>query len=154
MGPLQFRLDYALSREQTNKSGGKMYIQDKVEEYSDEVFDLLDNGAHIFFCGLKGMMPGATPVLPTLPPPQYAPQGFWLPCSWDFKSLPPMAASWLGEACHQASNPISGQQLSQLTHSASHTYLCPVLQQQRDPLFLVHSVVLGSSSSSSPSPYA
>ncbi len=28
--PLQFRLDYALSREQTNKKGGKMYIQDKV----------------------------------------------------------------------------------------------------------------------------
>ena len=35
-----------------------MYIQDKVEEYSDEVFDLLNNGAHIYFCGLKGMMPG------------------------------------------------------------------------------------------------
>lgn len=29
-----------------------------MEEYSDEVFDLLDNGAHIYFCGLKGMMPG------------------------------------------------------------------------------------------------
>jgi ferredoxin--NADP+ reductase len=39
--PEQFRLDYALSREQTNKSGGKMYIQDKVEEYADEVFDKL-----------------------------------------------------------------------------------------------------------------
>lgn len=35
-----------------------MYIQDKVEEYADEVFDLLNNGAHIYFCGLKGMMPG------------------------------------------------------------------------------------------------
>ncbi len=34
----------------------------QVEEYSDEVFDLLDNGAHIYFCGLKGMMPGATTV--------------------------------------------------------------------------------------------
>ena len=51
-------MDYALSREQKNKKGGKMYIQDKVEEYADEVFDLLDNGAHIYFCGLKGMMPG------------------------------------------------------------------------------------------------
>ncbi len=30
----------------------------QVEEYSDEVFDLLNNGAHIYFCGLKGMMPG------------------------------------------------------------------------------------------------
>lgn len=29
--------DYALSREQTNTKGGKMYIQDKVEEYADEV---------------------------------------------------------------------------------------------------------------------
>lgn len=54
----QFRIDYALSREQQNKSGGKMYIQDKIEEYSDEVFDLLNNGAYIYFCGLKGMMPG------------------------------------------------------------------------------------------------
>lgn len=43
--------------------GGKMYIQDKVEEYADEVFDLLDNGAHIFFCGLKGMMPGIQEML-------------------------------------------------------------------------------------------
>ena len=27
--PDNFRLDYALSREQTNVDGGKMYIQDK-----------------------------------------------------------------------------------------------------------------------------
>lgn len=27
--PEQFRLDYALSREQKNRNGGKMYIQDK-----------------------------------------------------------------------------------------------------------------------------
>jgi ferredoxin--NADP+ reductase len=61
--PKQFRVDYALSREQQNKKGGKMYIQDKVEEYADEVFDLLDNGAHIYFCGLKGMMPGIQDML-------------------------------------------------------------------------------------------
>lgn len=47
-------MDYALSREMNNKSGGKMYIQDKMEEYADELFDLLDNGADIYFCGLKG----------------------------------------------------------------------------------------------------
>lgn len=35
--PDNFRVDYALSREQKNKSGGKMYIQDKVEEYADLV---------------------------------------------------------------------------------------------------------------------
>lgn len=54
----QFRIDYALSREQQNSKGGKMYIQDKIEEYADEVFDLLNNGAYMYFCGLKGMMPG------------------------------------------------------------------------------------------------
>jgi len=61
--PDNFRLDYALSREQMNKKGGKMYIQDKVEEYSDEVFEKLNNGAHIYFCGLKGMMPGIQEML-------------------------------------------------------------------------------------------
>jgi ferredoxin--NADP+ reductase len=61
--PDNFRLDYALSREQNNKKGGKMYIQDKVEEYADEIFTQLDNGAHIYFCGLKGMMPGIQEML-------------------------------------------------------------------------------------------
>jgi ferredoxin--NADP+ reductase len=56
--PEKFKLDYALSREQTNKKGGKMYIQDKVEEYSDELFQRMDKGGHMYFCGLKGMMPG------------------------------------------------------------------------------------------------
>jgi len=61
--PDNFKLDYALSREQQNKKGGKMYIQDKVEEYSDEIFNRLDSGAHIYFCGLKGMMPGIQDML-------------------------------------------------------------------------------------------
>ena len=61
--PHQFKLDYALSREQTNKKGGKMYIQDKVEEYSEEIFERMDKGAHMYFCGLKGMMPGILEML-------------------------------------------------------------------------------------------
>merc|ERR1712151_640478 len=61
--PQNFKLDYALSREQKNKDGGKMYIQDKVAEYSDEIFTRMDNGAHMYFCGLKGMMPGITEML-------------------------------------------------------------------------------------------
>merc|ERR1711920_934955 len=44
-------------------SDAKMYIQDKVEEYADEIFDLLANGAYIYFCGLKGMMPGIQDML-------------------------------------------------------------------------------------------
>ena len=61
--PNNFKLDYALSREQKNKAGGKMYIQDKVGEYADEVFTRMDNGGHMYFCGLKGMMPGITEML-------------------------------------------------------------------------------------------
>lgn len=57
------RYDKALSREQKNKNAGKMYVQDKIEEYSDEIFKLLDGGAHIYFCGLKGMMPGIQDTL-------------------------------------------------------------------------------------------
>jgi ferredoxin--NADP+ reductase len=38
-------------------------VSTQVEEYADEVFDLLDNGAHIYFCGLKGMMPGIQDML-------------------------------------------------------------------------------------------
>ena len=61
--PDNFRLDYALSQEQSNKKGGKMYIQDKVEEYADEIFNKLEGGAHMYFCGLKGMMPGIQDML-------------------------------------------------------------------------------------------
>jgi ferredoxin--NADP+ reductase len=61
--PAKFRFDYALSREQNNVKGGKKYIQDKMEEYADDIFALLDNGAHIYFCGLKGMMPGILDML-------------------------------------------------------------------------------------------
>merc|ERR1712128_366742 len=52
-----------LSREQKNKAGGKMYIQDKVGEYADEVFTRMDNGGHMYFCSLKGMMPGILEML-------------------------------------------------------------------------------------------
>jgi len=51
--PENFRIDYDLSRKQENVNGGKMYILDKVEEYADEVFTKLENGAHIYFCGLS-----------------------------------------------------------------------------------------------------
>merc|ERR1719439_342636 len=61
--PDHFRYDVALSREQKNKAGGKMYIQDKVEEYADEIFTRMDNGGHMYFCGLKGMMPGILDML-------------------------------------------------------------------------------------------
>ncbi|KAJ6838545.1 ferredoxin--NADP reductase, root isozyme, chloroplastic-like [Iris pallida] len=61
--PDNFRYDRALSREEKNRNGGKMYVQDKIEEYSDEIFKHLDGGAHVYFCGLRGMMPGIQETL-------------------------------------------------------------------------------------------
>ena len=35
----------------------------QVEEYADEIFERLQNGAVMYFCGLKGMMPGIQDML-------------------------------------------------------------------------------------------
>ena len=40
----------------------------QVEEYKDQIFDLLNNGAHMYFCGLKGMMPARLPPQPPVAP--------------------------------------------------------------------------------------
>lgn len=61
--PENLRVSYALSREQKNTEGGKMYVQDKMAEHGDEIFQRLDQGAHIYFCGLKGMMPNVQGML-------------------------------------------------------------------------------------------
>jgi len=58
------RIDYAISREMTNDAGGKLYVQDVLRQHADELFDKLEHGgAHIYFCGLKGMMPGILEAL-------------------------------------------------------------------------------------------
>lgn len=61
--PENFMFDKALSRAEKNKQGGKTFVQDKIEEQSYEIFKLLDNGAHIYLCGLRGMMPGIQDTL-------------------------------------------------------------------------------------------
>merc|ERR1712241_806329 len=38
-------------------------LQEKMEEYADQIFDLLENGAIMYVCGLKGMMPGINDML-------------------------------------------------------------------------------------------
>lgn len=53
-----FRLTYAISREQKNSEGGKMYVQSRVTEYADELFELMQKpNTHVYMCGLKGMEP-------------------------------------------------------------------------------------------------
>jgi len=54
-----FRYTKAISREQENSKGGRMYIQDRVLEHADEIFALIeDPKTHVYMCGLKGMEPG------------------------------------------------------------------------------------------------
>jgi len=61
--PDNFRITYAISREEKTTDGRKMYVQDRLAESAEELFERLDKGAHIYFCGLKGMMPGIIETL-------------------------------------------------------------------------------------------
>ena len=61
--PDNFRLTYAISREETTADGRKMYVQDRLAESAEELFERLDRGAHIYFCGLRAMLPS---ILETL----------------------------------------------------------------------------------------
>merc|ERR1712110_753534 len=55
----QFRYDYAVSREQKNAAGQKMYIQTKMAEYTEELWELMqEEKTHVYMCGLKGMEKG------------------------------------------------------------------------------------------------
>lgn len=57
--PDNFRLTYAISREEQNAQGGKMYIQDRIAENAEEIWQLLQKpNAHTYICGLKGMEGG------------------------------------------------------------------------------------------------
>ena len=57
--PDNFRYTKAISREQQNAEGGRMYIQDRVTEHADEIFSLIENPkTHVYMCGLRGMEPG------------------------------------------------------------------------------------------------
>jgi ferredoxin--NADP+ reductase len=57
--PDHFRYTKAISREQQNPSGGRMYIQDRVAENGEEIFAWIeDPRTHVYMCGLRGMEPG------------------------------------------------------------------------------------------------
>ena len=56
--PEKFHVHYAFSQEEKNRQGGDMYVQHRVEEHIDEIMLRMANGAHIYFCGVKGMMIG------------------------------------------------------------------------------------------------
>lgn len=57
--PDNFRLTYAISREQQNSEGGRMYIQHRVAEQIDELWELVQKeNTYTYICGLKGMEDG------------------------------------------------------------------------------------------------
>jgi ferredoxin--NADP+ reductase len=61
--PNQLQIDYAISREMKNAQGGKLYVQDALAQQADQLLERLQGGANIYFCGLKGMMPGILEAL-------------------------------------------------------------------------------------------
>ncbi|MBN3951201.1 MAG: ferredoxin-NADP reductase [Nostoc sp. NMS7] len=64
--PDNFRLTGAISREQKNPQGGRMYIQDRVAEHADELWQLIKNEkTHTYICGLRGMEEGIDAALTT-----------------------------------------------------------------------------------------
>lgn len=59
-----FRITYAISREQKNSEGGRMYIQHRVAEQAEELWKLIqEEKTHTYICGLKGMEDGIDAAL-------------------------------------------------------------------------------------------
>lgn len=62
--PDNFRLTYAISREQQNAEGGRMYIQHRIAEHAEELWSLIQQEkTHTYICGLKGMEGGIDEAL-------------------------------------------------------------------------------------------
>lgn len=50
--PENVRLDYAISREQTDAEGNKMYLQTRMKEYEDELYELFQkDNTYVYMCG-------------------------------------------------------------------------------------------------------
>ncbi|XP_075498356.1 ferredoxin--NADP reductase, leaf-type isozyme, chloroplastic isoform X1 [Primulina tabacum] len=65
--PENFRVDYAVSREQANAKGEKMYIQTRMAEYAEELWELLKkDNTYVYMCGLKGMEKGIDDIMISL----------------------------------------------------------------------------------------
>lgn len=65
--PDNFRLDFAVSREQQNEKGEKMYIQTRMAQYANELWELLKkDNTFVYMCGLKGMEKGIDDIMTEL----------------------------------------------------------------------------------------
>lgn len=67
MKPDNLRVDFAVSREQTNEKGEKMYIQTRMAQYDRELWELLKkDNTFVYMCGLKGMEKGIDDIMVSL----------------------------------------------------------------------------------------
>ncbi|KAK6277945.1 hypothetical protein POUND7_018268 [Theobroma cacao] len=65
--PDNFRVDYVESREQTNDKGEKMYIQTRMAQYAEELWELLKkDNTYVYMCGLEGMEKGIDEIMTSL----------------------------------------------------------------------------------------
>ena len=63
LAALPGRVITACSREQQNEAGARMYVQHRIAEHASEVQALIDRGARVYVCGLKGMEQGVADAL-------------------------------------------------------------------------------------------
>ena len=62
--PENFKVDYAISREQKTEDDKKMYVQNRMAEYTDELWELLKkDNTYTYICGLKGMEDGINSIM-------------------------------------------------------------------------------------------
>lgn len=65
--PDNFRVDFAVSREQTNEKGERMYIQTRMGQYAAELWELFKKeNTYVYMCGLKGMEKGIDDIITSL----------------------------------------------------------------------------------------
>uniref|UniRef100_A0A7S2ZEC6 ferredoxin--NADP(+) reductase n=2 Tax=Rhodosorus marinus TaxID=101924 RepID=A0A7S2ZEC6_9RHOD len=65
--PDNFRVDYAVSREQTDSQGRKMYLQYRMADYAEELKELFKKpNTYVYMCGLRGMEPGIDELMSEL----------------------------------------------------------------------------------------
>jgi ferredoxin--NADP+ reductase len=61
---IHLSVEYAISREQNNAKGGRMYIQDLIAQHSADLWRLLQRDkTYTYMCGLKGMEGGINEAL-------------------------------------------------------------------------------------------
>ncbi|MGB3297923.1 MAG: ferredoxin-NADP reductase [Phormidesmis sp.] len=64
--PDNFELTYAISREQKNTEGGRMYIQHRVAEHAETLWQMVQQeNTYVYICGLKGMEDGIDEAMAT-----------------------------------------------------------------------------------------